>query len=75
MGSKWMATAMLTWLLATDSVHGLPKPDGTAAEILELSATQPETAFKTQYPPKNERLAIAPDQPVSIIIAEWIRKP
>ncbi|KAJ5139672.1 hypothetical protein N7448_003080 [Penicillium atrosanguineum] len=64
MGSKWMATAMLTWLLAADSVHGLPRPDGTAAEILELSATQPETAFKTQYPPKNERLAIAPDHPI-----------
>ncbi|KAJ6119375.1 hypothetical protein N7523_003655 [Penicillium sp. IBT 18751x] len=65
MGSKWMATAMLTWLLAADSVHGLPRPDGTATDILKLSATQPETAFKTQYPPKNERLAIAPDRPVA----------
>lgn len=68
MGSKWMATAMLTWLLAADSVHGLPKPEGTAAEILEQSAIQPSTAFKTQYPPSNERLAIAPEQPVSIIV-------
>ncbi len=66
MGSRWMATAVLTWLLAADTVHCLPKPEGTIAEkILEQTATQPSTAFKTQYPPKNERLLIPQAKPVS----------
>lgn len=74
MGSKLVATAMLTWLFAADSVHGLPKPEGTVGEILEQSATQPSTAFKTQYPPKNQRLEIAPDQPVSCFVLNWLRR-
>lgn len=57
---------MLTWLLAADKVHSLPKPEGTVAEkILEQTATQPTAAFKTQYPPDNERLLIPQAQPVS----------
>lgn len=66
MVSKLMATAMLTWLLAADKVHCLPKPEGTVAEkSLEQTATQPPAAFKTQYPPDNERLLIPQAKPVS----------
>lgn len=61
---------MLTWLLAADKVHSLPKPEGTIAEkILEQTATQPTAAFKTQYPPNNQRLLIPQAQPVSPAIA------
>lgn len=61
-----MATAMLTWLLAADRVHSLPKPEGTIAEkILEQTSIQPTATFKTQYPPNNERLLIPHARPVS----------
>lgn len=61
-----MAIAMLTWLLAVDRVQCLPRPEGTVAEkILEQTATQPTAAFKTQYPPNNERLLIPQAKPVS----------
>lgn len=65
---------MLTWLLAADTVHSLPKPEGTLAEkILEETATQPAAAFKTQYPPSNsERLLIPETQPVSRMIEQWV---
>ncbi|KAJ5763696.1 hypothetical protein N7533_002377 [Penicillium manginii] len=69
MGSSWKATALLTWLLAAESVHSLPQtqPIGSVAEkILEQTATGPSTAFKTQYPPSNseERLLIPETSPI-----------
>ncbi|OOQ88259.1 endo-1,3-beta-glucanase Engl1 [Penicillium brasilianum] len=64
MAALWKTTAVLTWLLATDSVNCLPQPAGTVAEYsLEQSATHPETAFKTQYPPSNQRIAIPETEP------------
>lgn len=65
MAAIWKTTAMLTWLLAADSVHCLPQPAGTTAEqILKQSATHLETALKTQYPPSNQRIAIPAAEPV-----------
>lgn len=65
MAALWKTTAVLTWLLAADSVNCLPQPVGTTVEhIVEQSATHPETAFKTQYPPSNQRIAIPAAEPV-----------
>lgn len=60
---------MLTWLLAAESVYSLPQsqPIGSVAEkILEQTATESSTAFKTQYPPSNaeERLLIPETSPI-----------
>lgn len=73
MGSSWKATVLLTWLLAAESVHGLPQsqPIGSVAEsILEQTATEPSTAFKTQYPPSNSeaRVLIPEASPVRFMI-------
>lgn len=66
---------MLTWLLAADQVHSLPKPEGTVAEkVLEQTATQPTAPFKTQYPPDNERLLIPQAKPVSWQIAHGLQE-
>ncbi|KAJ5808008.1 hypothetical protein N7474_009277 [Penicillium riverlandense] len=64
-GSRWKA-ALLTGLLVTESAYSLPQPVGTLAESIlrEQTKTQPTAAFKTQYPPSNERLLISQDQPV-----------
>jgi endo-1,3(4)-beta-glucanase len=67
-GSTWKATALLTWLLAAESVNCLPRV-GTAVEsILQGTATEPETAYSTQYPPTNEedRLLIPKSHPVRL---------
>lgn len=58
-------TAVLTWLLAAASVNCLPRSAGTTTEkVLEISATQPQTPFKTQYPPSNQRIIIPAAEPV-----------
>lgn len=64
---------MLTWLLAAESVHGLPQsqPIGSIAEkILDQTATEPSAAFKTQYPPSNaeDRLLIPETSPVCFVV-------
>lgn len=72
--SKWKATALLTWLLAAESVNCLP-PVGTAVEgILHGTATEPETAYRTQYPPTNEedRLFIPESHPVRFLDMHWV---
>lgn len=66
--SKWKAAALLTWLLAADSVYCLPnlRVGALAEEILQQTATQPVSAFETQYPPSNaeERILIPQASPV-----------
>lgn len=73
MGSPWKSTAVLTWLLAAESVYSLPQsqPIGSVAEkILEQTATESSAAFKTQYPPSNaeERLLIPETSPVCFVV-------
>lgn len=74
MGPSWKSAAVLTWLLAAESAYCLPQtpPIGSEAEkILEKTATQPSTAFKTQYPPSNaeERLLVPETSPVCVIVS------
>ncbi|KAJ6044971.1 uncharacterized protein N7446_003169 [Penicillium canescens] len=63
--SKWKATALLTWLLAAESVNCLPRVGTAVRGILQGTATEPETAYRTQYPPTNEedRLFIPESHP------------
>ncbi|KAJ6088691.1 hypothetical protein N7486_009952 [Penicillium sp. IBT 16267x] len=72
--SKWKATALLTWLLAADSVYCLPNAGvgAVAEEILHQTATQPVSAFETQYPPSNaeERIFLPKASPVYRVALE-----
>ncbi|KAJ5183331.1 hypothetical protein N7492_000947 [Penicillium capsulatum] len=76
MASKWKAAAVLTWILAADTVQGLPQPLGTVAEeILEQTTTHESKAFKTQYPPSNQRLLISEAKPVYRLALDNIGHP
>ncbi|KAJ6016287.1 hypothetical protein N7540_010878 [Penicillium herquei] len=72
--SVWKATALLTWLLATDSVNCLPNPviGSVAEKVLQQTATRPTVAFETQYPPNNseERILIPQASPVYRVALE-----
>ncbi|KAJ5084702.1 hypothetical protein NUU61_009281 [Penicillium alfredii] len=63
--SKWKAAAILTWLLATETAYSLPKQVESAESILQKTAAEPTTSFKTQYPPDNaeDRLLIPQTKP------------
>ncbi|KAJ5758847.1 hypothetical protein N7520_006003 [Penicillium odoratum] len=58
--SRWKATALLTWLLAADTVHCSPnlRVGVVVEKILQQTDTQPARAFETQYPPSNEEYRI-----------------
>ncbi|KAJ5758059.1 uncharacterized protein N7511_006753 [Penicillium nucicola] len=76
-GSKWKATALLTWLLAAESVNCLPRVDTAVESILQGTATRRDTAYSTQYPPANEedRLFIPESQPEYRVALETDGRP
>ena len=65
---NWKATALLTWLLATEKAYCLPHVGNEVEATLRNTATQPARAFKTQYPPSNSenRLLIPKAHPVRL---------
>ncbi|KAJ5678778.1 hypothetical protein N7462_007022 [Penicillium macrosclerotiorum] len=64
MAPIWKPAAALTWLLTVETALALPQPVSSVAEkILKQTATS-STAFETQYPPSNQRLAIPAAKPI-----------
>ncbi|KAF9247484.1 CAZyme family GH81 [Penicillium roqueforti] len=69
---KWKATAVLTWLLATEKAYCLPHVGNEVEATLQNTATEPARAFETQYPPSNseDRLLIPESHPVYRVALE-----
>lgn len=65
---KWKATALLTWVLATDIAYGLPHVGNEVEATLQTTATGSAGAYETQYPPSNseDRLLVPESHPVRL---------
>lgn len=65
---KWKATALLTWVLATDIAYCLPHVGNELETTLQTTATGSAGAHETQYPPSNseDRLLVPESHPVRL---------
>ncbi|CAI7663006.1 unnamed protein product [Penicillium viridicatum] len=69
---KWKATALLTWVLATDIAYSLPHVGNEVEATLQTTATGSAGAYETQYPPSNseDRLLVPESHPVYRVALE-----
>ncbi|KAJ5920307.1 hypothetical protein N7516_011165 [Penicillium verrucosum] len=69
---KWKATALLTWVLATDIAYCLPHVGNEVEATVQTTATESTGAYETQYPPSNseDRLLVPESHPVYRVALE-----